>query len=421
MTRGFLVRQGVNLVLTANALRPVPGMPASVGAFFSGWLSSELAPQQLGVTVLDAAVQVARGRVRTRGERAGLALAAASVAGLTVSIAAARRAGGEMAAALAEVGVTEDEFRRPTDWRSLARPFRMRRAGVRRVRNLAYAPGGARFLVDVYHHRDTPPNAPMLLQIHGGGWVIGSKDHQGLPLMAEMASRGWVCAAVNYPLSPKAKWPAHLVALKQAVGWMRENAERFGGDPDFLAVTGGSAGGHLATMVALTEHDPAFQPGFEDVDTTVAACVPFYGAYDFAAESGIKAVRQRVESRLSAMVLGRRARFPQDYLAASPLARLTADAPPFLVIHGTNDSLIPVAEARVFVDRLREVSENPVAYAELRGAQHAFDIFHSIRSDQVTAGVAAFLEAVRRGSLARVPVAQRAPSVVTPAGGSPAA
>jgi acetyl esterase/lipase len=210
--------------------------------------------------------------------------------------------------------------------------------------------------------------------------------------MLEMASRGWVCAAVNYPLSPKAKWPEHLIAIKQALAWLRENVEEYGGNPDFVAVTGGSAGGHLAAMVGLTANDRRFQPGFEDVDTSVQACVPYYGVYDIAGDTGIKAVLQRVHSGLMPMVLGKQATFPDDYRAASPLAHLRTDAPPFFVIHGTSDSLIPVAEARIFVDRLRDVSENPVAYAELKGAQHAFDVFPSIRSISVTQAVGRFLE-----------------------------
>lgn len=226
---------------------------------------------------------------------------------------------------------------------------------------------------------------------------------------------------MNYPLSPKAVWPEHLVALKRAVAWIRTEAHRYGGDPDFIAVTGGSAGGHLAAMVALTANDPALQPGFEDADTTVQACVPLYGAYDFAGESGIKAVRQRVESALSGMILGKDARFPEAYLAASPYAKLRADAPPFLVIHGTNDSLIPVAEARDFVRRLRAVSEAAVGYAELRGAQHAFDVFHSIRSGRVVRGIAAFLDAKHAERVSGGSGAGQRPSAVTPAGGSPAA
>ena len=80
------------------------------------------------------------------------------------------------------------------------------------------------------------------------------------------------------------------------------------------------------------------------------------------------------------------------FRAASPLERVHPDAPPFLVIHGKHDSLIPVREARAFAHRLRAVSRNPVAYAELAGAQHAFDIFPSIRSAHVTRGVERFLE-----------------------------
>lgn len=190
-------------------------------------------------------------------------------------------------------------------------------------------------------------------------------------------------------------WPAHLIAVKQAVAWLRENASTYGGDPAFISVTGGSAGGHLAAMLALTANEKALQPGFEDADTSIQACAPHYGVYDMAAETGIKAVRQRVESGLMPLVLGKNARYPEDYEAASPLNHLRPDAPPFFVVHGTSDSFIPVAEAREFVRRLREVSGNPVAYAELRGAQHAFDIFPSIRSVAVVRGVADFLEWTR--------------------------
>lgn len=398
----FLLRQVATAALTANALRPVPGMPLSVPTFLSGWLTAELAPQLLAATMADAAIHMARRGIRTRGDAAAVAAAGLSAAGLAAVIATGRGARSEVEAALMSALGSDyrsvagrSETVAGVPWRQLALPFRMRHADVVRVRDLAYAPGGRRFLVDVYHRRDIPVDAPILLQIHGGGWVIGSKDHQGIPLMLEMASRGWVCAAVNYPLSPKAVWPAHLIAIKQAVAWLRENAPTYGGDPGFVAVTGGSAGGHLAAMLALTAGDPTLQPGFEDTDTSVQACAPHYGVYDFAGETGIKATRQRVESGLMPMVLGRNARFPEDYEAASPLNRLRPEAPPFFVVHGISDSFIPVGEAREFVRRLRGVSENPVAYAELRGAQHAFDIFPSIRSAAVAAGVADFLDWTR--------------------------
>ncbi len=400
----FLFRQIATLGATVNALRPIPGMPLSVPAFLSGWLTTELAPQLLAATAADAAQRVARRGIRTPGDAAGLALAGLSVAGLAAVIAESRSARHEAETALTEALGADYRSVAGHDgpvapvripWRQFATPFRMRRDDVVRVRDLAYAPGGRRFRLDVYHRRDTPANAPILLQIHGGGWVFGSKNDQGIPLMMEMASRGWVCVAINYPLSPKAVWPAHLIAVKRAVAWLRDNAANYGGDPSFVAVTGGSAGGHLAAMLALTADDPDLQPGFEDADTSIQACVPHYGVYDFTGETGIKATRLRVESGLMPMVLGKAARFPQDYEAASPLCHLRADAPPFFVVHGTSDSFIPVAEAREFVRRLREVSENPVAYAELRGAQHAFDIFPSLRSSAVVQAAADFLDWTR--------------------------
>jgi acetyl esterase/lipase len=397
---GPVPRRLVQLGLAANALRPVPGGPVSVPTMFAGWLTSELAPQLLGLTALDTAATLARARrLSTRERAAVLGTSGLSMAAYVAMIRSALRAGDDVDAALAAAlgtGYRDLLGRepRPDDalsWRDLAR-FRMRRPEVKRIRRVAYAPGGRRFELDVYHHRSLPAGRPILLQVHGGGWVIGNKDEQGQPLMNHMAARGWVCAAVNYPLSPRARWPEHLVALKRAVQWLRQNGPQYGADPSFVAVTGGSAGGHLAAMLALTGGDLSLQPGFEEVDTSVQACVPHYGVYDFTDESGEKFTKQRLDALIKPIVMPPDAVYPDDYRAASPLHRIRPDAPPFLVIHGRNDTLVPVAEARAFVARLRETSKSPVAYAELPGAQHAFDIFPSIRSAYVLRGVDYFLE-----------------------------
>ena len=104
---------------------------------------------------------------------------------------------------------------------------------------------------------------------------------QGYTLMSHMVELGWICVSINYSKSPRSAFPAHLVDVKRAIAWVRENIADYGGDPDFLAITGGSAGGHLASLAALTPNDPTFQPGFEDADTTVQAAAPYYGVYDF--------------------------------------------------------------------------------------------------------------------------------------------
>src|SRR5690606_22042543 len=104
---------------------------------------------------------------------------------------------------------------------------------------------------------------------HGGGWVIGDKREQGLPLLRHMAAQGWVGINVNYRLSPGATFPEHLDDLKAALAWIKEHADEYGIDPSFVCVTGGSAGGHLSSLLALAESDD------------VAGAVPFYGVYDF--------------------------------------------------------------------------------------------------------------------------------------------
>jgi acetyl esterase/lipase len=397
--------------LTINALRPFPSStPLAIPSFFAGWLTSELAPQNLIVTAAASGglLLTRRGRLQ-RDDRLALGLNAASAAGLAVLIAQGLRVRGVVESALAE-GLGSDYLARldpaptradlTTPWRQVLMPWRTKHPDVKRTRDIPYTGGeaaGRRERLDVYQPREPGSGRPVLLQIHGGGWTIGTKEQQGLPLMSHLSARGWVCVAPNYPLSPKARWPAHLVAVKQSLAWIRDNIERYGGDPSFVAVTGGSAGGHLAAMLALTANDPRYQPGFESVDTTVQACVPFYGAYDLANLLGTKAGEREFRHFLAPTLFKSRDR--EVARSASPIALARPDAPPFFVVHGRHDSLVDVAEARELVRRLREVSDSLVVYAELPGAQHAFDVFASIRSAHVIRAVERFLRVVH-GSVA---------------------
>jgi acetyl esterase/lipase len=397
----YLRRRLLGAALTANALRPVRGAWPGIPAMFAGWLTAELAPHLLALTVADTAAELVRRRETPRARAAGMALAAGTAIGLGTIIKQSQDAREVIEEALCEglgPGYAETLDPKPTDtdlatpWRQLLWPFRMRADDVERTSDIAYGPAGTRNLLDVYRHRDHPEGAPVLLQVHGGGWVIGDKDTQGIPLMQHMAARGWVCAAMNYRLSPRAKFPEHLVDVKLALAWLRAHAEQFGADCSFVAVTGGSAGGHLAALMALTQNDPEYQPGFEDADTTLQAAVPFYGVYDFAADGGNRSAVQRRDGYLNKYVMQAEASAAaEEYAKASPLLRIGDDAPPFFVVHGAHDTLVPVGEARAFVERLHDVSKQPVAYAELPGTQHAFDIFPSIRSAHMVRGVERFL------------------------------
>jgi acetyl esterase/lipase len=266
---------------------------------------------------------------------------------------------------------------------------------VQVTRDIPYVSGGGpRQRLDVYAPKEGARRAPVLLQVHGGGWTIGNKRHQALPLLYHLAAHGWVCVAANYRLSPKATFPDHLVDLKAALAWIRDHIDSYGGDPQFVAATGGSAGGHLSAMLALTANDPEYQPGFEHVDTSLRGCVPLYGVYDLSNAFGLQA-EQGMDGLLERYVMKRSlAEDPAAFRRASPMHRIHPDAPPFFVIHGTHDSLASVEEAREFAKRLRVVSKSPVAYAEIPGAQHAFEVFHSLRTSYVVAAVERFLDRV---------------------------
>jgi acetyl esterase/lipase len=395
---GFLRRQVITAALTANAVRPLPGLRAGVPSFFAGWLTSELAPHLLALTAADAVTHTPN----RRRDPAGLVLAGASAAGLAFLIKQARDVQTQAEESLAEglgVDYLDQLETKPapgdlaTPWRKLLNPFRMREPRVRVEKNIAYNGHGRRGVLDIYLPADTPVDgAPVLLQVHGGAWMIGTKDQQGIPLMQHMAAKGWICVAINYRLSPRDAFPAHVIDVKQAIAWIREHIAAYGGDPDYIAITGGSAGGHLVALAAVTPGDPDFQPGFEDADTSVQAAIPHYGVYDLAGSTGHKQAILLRDRFLAPRILQTTWRENPDlFEAASPILRVTPDAPDFFVLHGAHDSLVPVGQARAFVAKLREVSKRTVVYAELPGAQHAFDVFPSIRSAHVVRAIDRYL------------------------------
>jgi acetyl esterase/lipase len=366
--------------------------------FMAGWLTSELALHHIMWQLLATGVFVVLGALEAWPGRLGLGITGLSWVGLLWAHLRAAPSGAVVREALREgLGAPLEPPPAARGWR--ANPFRMRHPEVERIANLPYGkplPGdkGRRNLLDVYR-RPGAERAPTLLQIHGGGWTIGEKEQQALPLINLMAERGWVVIAANYRLSPKATFPDHIIDVKRAIAWIRRHGAEYGCDPDFICITGGSAGGHLVALAALTANDPAFQPGFEDVDTSVAACVPFYGVYDFLDRHGVRTGAAMTPFLEKSILKSSPDERRELWESASPIARIHPDAPPFFVVHGTHDSLVFVEEARLFVHALREKSNSPVAYAELPGAQHAFDSFHSPRSAPVIHAVAAFLEHVR--------------------------
>ena len=392
----------LGVALTLNAYRPPRLEVLSVFTFFNGWLISEMPVQTaLGQAVVTA-VLVALGALHHTAGWAGLAIAAVSWIGLLGLVRRAALAGPVLQSTLDEAlpagwrtGLPNRTSVR-AGWRERAQlivPFFMHDRRVEVVRNVDYwGDGRHAHRLDIYRPREGNGHSPVLVYIHGGGWVIGDKREQGKPMMLHLASLGWVCVTINYRLSPKATWPDHLVDCKRALDWVRGHIADYGGDASFVAVSGGSAGGHLAALVGLDPH------------TAVDACVPFYGVYDFTNRDGLRGFG--FGRFIERMVLKKRlSEAPELFRDASPMDQIAPGAPPFFVVHGANDTLVPVGEARAFVRLLRAAATRPVAYAELPGAQHAFEVFRSIRTAFAVDAVADFLEYVRAAGGDQTPAA----------------
>jgi acetyl esterase/lipase len=252
-------------------------------------------------------------------------------------------------------------------------------------------------VLDVWRRKDLPATpAPVMVFLPGGAWVHGNRTLQGTALMSRLAEQGWVCLAIDYRVAPHHRWPRHITDVKTAIAWARANVDKFGGDRNFVAVAGCSAGGHLSALAGLTANDPQYGAELpEGADSSVDAVVGIYGRYDWEDRSTPE--RDRFVDFLERVVVKRSIdRHPEVFRDASPIARVHPNAPPFLVIHGSRDSVIPVEQARIFVDRLRAVSHSVVGYVELPGAGHGFDLMDGERAGAMAHAASLFLNQVHR-------------------------
>ena len=366
MPIGYLVTTAAVAWFTAFALRPPMPRHSSTSnaAYWFGFLVNELPFVAVAWLAASTALALAQGDLFTPVGLVGLALAVLASLGLGVVARRALPARAALARALdEELGLEPTPRRRPSA-RSLLWPFAVRPRDVERIANVAYGERPAQRL-DVYRHRSRPAGGPVLIHLHGGSFRRGRKSRESRPLLFRLARRGWVCISAGYRLLPEARFPAAHVDVKRVIAWAREHAAEYGGDPDRVLLVGGSAGGNLAVFAALTPNDPAYQPGFEHVDTEVLAAISLYGYY------GPSDSRQP---------------------SSAPAAHLRGDVPPCFFVHGDRDTIVIVEDARAFAARLRSASDGPVVYAELPHAQHTFDLLHSVRCEAVVDAVEAFAD-----------------------------
>ncbi len=370
MPLGYAIPVLVLALATLSVLVP-PGRSRlhARASFRAGVVINEVPQLAFYLLTASTVLSIVSGDVHNAGGWIAVGIAVATVPGLAVLFLRGLRTHVVAEDFLRHSGITPAPRRRWPWARILVAPYYRRRHDVQRIANLSYGPGGRRQTLDVYRHRSHPTGAPVFIHFHGGGYSGGHKNSQSLPLIHHLSSRGWLCISANYRLQPTFGFRDHLADAKQVIAWAHEHAGEYGGDPATLIVAGSSAGAHLTALCALTQNDPQFQPASDNPDTSLTAAVclnSWLGEYD-----------------------------PTLDVPTSPRGYLRADAPPFLFVHGDVDPLAPVADAREFVERLREVSVNPVHLFELPGGQHGFDLFHSPREEAVVDVVEAFAATAR--------------------------
>lgn len=246
-------------------------------------------------------------------------------------------------------------------------------ADIRMRSNVTYGRGGRyRLQLDLFEPKKKDRPVPGLVFIHGGGWRGGQKEEYRY-YGVSFAQAGYVVASIDYRLSWRATYPAAVHDAKCAVRWMRANAKKLGVDPDRIGIVGGSAGGHLAMMVAYTSDIPEFEGdgGHAGVSSKVQAVVDIYGPTDLTTR------HMRMADLVSSFIGQPYLDAPQLYEQASPLRYVTQDDPPTLILHGTADQLVPISQSEALVESLKEQGV-PYEFERFEGWPHAMDLAQPI-------------------------------------------
>lgn len=348
----------VGLMATWRAAGPI-GDPTR--RYSPWWLPSmvvsELAPFWLVVTTATAALGIALGGLGNPAGQAGaLALGVAAVL-LVVLIVRAHRSARRL-----RTRVTGAVHRARGAAIVVGRPVPTP-PGVVEVHGVAYDAGQT---LDIVRPAEAPSTARVLVYVHGGGWKGGDPQRQARDLYHALALDGWVVLAIRYPFAPAVSVEQQIATVQSAVRWARTGLAEHGTTASAVALAGGSAGGHLAAMAALTASD----------GEAVAACVGIYGIYDLANRNRTRAHWGMIAADVVRQTV---AEAPGRYRALSPLDNIHADSPPMLLVHGSRDTLVPIAEAHQFAAALAAAGR-PVDLVEVDGAEHAFDALGAIRS-----------------------------------------
>lgn len=224
---------------------------------------------------------------------------------------------------------------------------------------------GQSLLLDLFVPKALTKPAPTLVFIHGGGWSGGKKEDYHV-YNIDFAKRGYVTATLNYRLSGVAPYPAAVQDCKTAIRWLRAHAAEYGIDPERIGVIGGSAGGYLVMMLGYA-HDPALEGSlYKEQSSNVQAVANFYGPCDLTVEMARKA------PEVTSFLKKTYEEAPELFKSSSPIFYITKDAPPTLIVHGTIDQTVPLAQSDALAAKLAEAGV-PYVYDKIEGWPHTLD------------------------------------------------
>lgn len=228
---------------------------------------------------------------------------------------------------------------------------------------------GEALLLDILRPDPVPAERmPAIIEVHGGGWYEGEKDVERNRLLAE---HGFFTVSINYRLSGQAPFPAQIHDAKAAVRWMRAHADTYHVDPERIGVWGGSAGGHLVALLGTSGDVPALEGdvGWSDYSSRVQAVVDECGATDMHDPAFLE--RRELGGALDQLFGGPIEQRPDLVRLANPIRYIRAGVPPFLIVHGTDDEIVPVSQSEWLTEALEKVGGD-VTYVPVPGGKHAF-------------------------------------------------
>ena len=227
---------------------------------------------------------------------------------------------------------------------------------------------GIELKMDLYYPKKSSGKLPVVIYVHGGGWTKGDKrSGAGFVPLSELLARGYMVVSIDYRLAPEYKFPAQIEDVKCAVCFLKREKEKYNIDPERIGAIGGSAGGHLVSLLGTTDMGAGFDsPGCcTGLSSRVNAIVDLFGPSDITTQ-----FKNQSPTALQ-QIFNTGDRFSQIAIKASPITYITSDDPPFLILHGDKDTVVPLEQSEMLYNKLIE-AHVPAKLVVVKNAAHGF-------------------------------------------------